>query len=123
GSTADQVGQADRGQGMRAARGLLVVVGLGFGVWGVWLMRDFSASQGVSLAIWLVGGVVLHDALLAPITVGTGVLAAKSLPSHVRAVAAVAFVIWGTVTITVANVLLGVGGKADNETLLGRPYV
>jgi hypothetical protein len=64
---------------------------------------------------------VLHDAVLAPIVVVIGVVAARTL-RH-RAVAAVAFLIWATLTLAVANVLSGVGGKPDMDSLLNRPYV
>ena len=52
-----------------------------------------------------------------------GVVAARTLPRRYRAVAAVTFLVWGTLTITVANVLVGVGGKPDMDSLLNRPYV
>ena len=37
--------------------------------------------------------------------------------------AAVTFLIWGTLTLAVANVLSGLGGKPDMDSLLNRPYV
>ena len=67
--------------------------------------------------------VVLHDVVLAPLVVVLGVVAAKVLPRRHRAVAAVAFLVWGTVTLAVANVLSGVGGKPGMDSLLHRPYV
>lgn len=108
---------------MRAARAVLMAVGVGFGLWGLWLVRDFAPDQLVSTALFLAGGVIVHDAVLAPVTVLLGVGAARLLPGHARAVAAVGFIVWATLTVAVANVLLGQGGKAGNETILGRPYV
>lgn len=108
---------------MKAIRGLLILTGVGFGLWGLWLMRDFQASQLLSIGKWLVGGVVLHDGILAPLTVGLGVLASRVLPGHLRAVAGVAFLIWATLTVAFFNVLSGQGGKPDNATVLHRPYV
>jgi hypothetical protein len=52
-----------------------------------------------------------------------GVLATRWLPPRHRAVVAIAFLVWGTLTVAVANVLSGVGGKPDMESLLNRPYV
>lgn len=108
---------------MRALRGLLILTGVGFGLWGLWLMRGFTSTQMVSMVTFLVGGVILHDAILAPITVGLGVLAARLLPGHFRAAAAVAFLVWATLTVAFFNVLSGKGGKPDNSTVLHRPYL
>jgi len=108
---------------MRLARALLLLAGVGFGLWGVWLMRDFTSEQLVSMVTWLVGGVILHDAVIAPATVLLGLAAARALPGRTRAVAAIAFLVWATLTVTFANVLSGQGGKPDNDTVLHRPYV
>jgi hypothetical protein len=108
---------------MRTVRGLLVIAGVGFGLWGLWLMRGFTSDQLISAVTWLAGGVILHDAVLAPVTVLLGVAAARLLPRQALAIAAIAFLVWATVTVAVANVLIGQGGKPDNDTVLDRPYV
>ncbi len=107
---------------MRAIRGALLALGVAGGLWGVWLMRDFTSPQLISIGTFLAGGVILHDAVLAPVTVGLGVLAARLLPNHYRAAAGIAFLIWGTLTLAFFNVLSGEGGKPDNMTVLNRPY-
>ncbi len=108
---------------MKALRGLLVVAGVGMGLWGVWLMRDFTGEQLRSTGVWLAGGVVLHDAVLAPLVVVVGAAASRLLPGHFRAVTAAAFLVWATLTVVLVPVLSGQGGKPDNDTILGRPYV
>ena len=108
---------------MKAARMVLGALGAAGVVWGVWLMSDDGPDKLQSTALWLVGVVVLHDAVLAPVVVVLGVVAAKMLPRHHRAAAAVAFLVWGTLTLAVANVLSGVGGKPGIESLLNRSYV
>ncbi|MCW2839833.1 MAG: hypothetical protein JWR55_1316 [Aeromicrobium sp.] len=108
---------------MRVVRSLLVLAGVACGLWGVWLMRDFTREQLTSEAFWLAGGVVLHDAVLAPLVVAVGYVASRVLPRGSRRPAAMAFLIWGTLTIAFLPVLTGEGGKADNDTILGRPYV
>ena len=108
---------------MRVVRGLLLVAGVGFGLWGLWLMRDFTSEQLVSMLTWLAGGVILHDAVVAPITVAVGVVAARVLPGHARTSAAIVFLVWATLTVAFVNVLSGQGGKPDNDTVLNRPYV
>lgn len=108
---------------MRPARLILGGLGLAAVLWGAWLLSDDGLERLRSTALWLAGVVVLHDVVLAPVVVVLGVVAARKLPQRHRAVAAIAFLIWGAVTIAVANVLAGVGGKPDNDTLLDRPYI
>lgn len=108
---------------MRATRGLLLLIGVACGLWGLWLMRDFTGEQLRSTGIWFLAGAILHDAVLAPIVVVLGVVAARMLPGHFRASTAVAFLVWGTLTVVFFPVLSGEGGKPGNDTILGRPYV
>jgi len=108
---------------VRLARVLLALTGVGFGLWGLWLMRDFTRAQLTSEAFWLAGGVVLHDALLAPVVVAIGFVASRVLPRPLRSSSATAFLVWGTLTIAFLPVLSGWGGKPGNDTVLGRPYV
>ena len=69
---------------MKITRALLILIGIGFGLWGLWLMRDFTGQQLTSEGIWFAGGVVLHDAVLAPIVVVIGFGASRILPGHFR---------------------------------------
>jgi hypothetical protein len=108
---------------VRGVRALLVLAGVGCGLWGLWLMRDFTREQLTSEAFWLAGGVVLHDAVLAPVVVAIGYAASRVLPAHWRSSTATAFVLWGTLTVTFLPVLSGQGGKPGNDTILGKPYV
>ena len=80
---------------MRAARMTLGACGVAGIVWGAWLLSDDGLDRLQSTALWLVGVVVLHDAVLAPVVVALGVVAAKALPRQHRVVAAVAFLVWG----------------------------
>lgn len=108
---------------MRAVRVVLVVAGVAVGLRGAWLVKDFTGEQLWSAATWVVGGVVLHDAILAPSTVVLGLVAARVLPARLRTPASVAFVLWATVTVASIPVLSGQGGKPDNDTILHRPYL
>lgn len=108
---------------MRILRAILLLTGVGFALWGVWQMRDFTHEQLASMGTWLAGGVILHDAVIAPVTVVLGVGAARALPGRLRAMAAMAFLVWATLTVAFFNVLSGQGGRPDNDTILHRPYV
>lgn len=108
---------------MKTFRVLLVAVGVLMGLWGLWLMRDFRFDQLNSAAIWLAGGVVVHDGIVAPLVVGVGLILVRIIPGYARKPFTVGLILWGAVTIAVANVLSGMGGKPDNDTILDRPYV
>ena len=103
---------------------------LGLGVVGVLLglvgLRDLL-SQGidnlVATGVWLAGGVVLHDGVLAFATVVVVVLGTRLLPGRLRPYAAAVFVVLGTVTIAAVPVLGRFGAHADNPTLLDRNYI
>ncbi|GAA2084757.1 hypothetical protein GCM10009821_27740 [Aeromicrobium halocynthiae] len=108
---------------MSATRWATGAVGLAMIAVGVWSMRGFDADQLVSMVVWLAGGVVAHDLVLAPLTLLVLLLGTRVLPARARPAAVVGLVVWGGVTIATANVLLDVGGRPDNPTLLNRPYV
>jgi len=104
-------------------RWLLGAGGLAVGAYGAWLLLTRqSGDQLVSAGQWLVGGVLLHDAVLAPVVVLAGVLAARALPTPVRVPAAVVAVVLGSVTLLAVPVLGGFGRRPDNPTLLDRDY-
>ena len=108
---------------MRTTRVALGVVGVAGICWGAWLLSDDGSVDLRSTALFLVGVVVVHDAVLAPVVVMLGVVATKALPRRFRVSAALGFLVWGTLTLAVANVLSGRGGKPGMDSLLHRPYL
>ena len=101
----------------------LVVGGLGIAAaaYGVLLLLDLGVDNLVAAATWLVGGVAIHDGLLAPLTVGAGVLLVRS--RHLTGAAVTGLVVLGTVTLVAVPVLGRFGARPDNPTLLDRNYV
>jgi Kef-type K+ transport system membrane component KefB len=61
--------------------------------------------------------------VIAPLVVIGGVAAARVWRPQTRRAIAVGFIVWATVSVAVANVLLPVGGRPDNPSLMNRPYV
>ena len=102
---------------------LLGFIGVAAMGWGFWLLRDDGLERWRSQAVWIIGGVLAHDAVIAPLVVVLGVLAARMRRPRTRGAIAVGFIVWATVSIAVANVLLPVGGRPDNPSLMNRPYV
>jgi hypothetical protein len=104
-------------------RGFLGLMGVTAIGWGLWLLHDDGLERWRSQAVWLASGVLAHDAVIAPLVVVLGVAAARLWRPRVRGTIAVGFVMWATVTAAVANVLLPIGGRPDNASLMNRPYV
>jgi hypothetical protein len=69
-----------------------------------------------------VGGVVLHDFVLAPVVLVVVAVVGRLAPKPVRAPAAVLLVVLGSVTLLAVPVLGGFGRRADNASLLDRDY-
>ena len=101
---------------------LLGVLGVAVAAYGAWLLLQEDLSALVDTAVWLAGGVVLHDFVLVPLTLLLGVALIRLLPANVRAPAAGGLVVLGTVTLMAVPVLGGWGANADNPTILDRNY-
>jgi hypothetical protein len=72
---------------MRVARVLLGVAGLAGLAWGAVLLADFAVpapGQALVAAGWLLGGPVLHDAVIAPVCGLAGFAVARLAPPRWR---------------------------------------
>jgi hypothetical protein len=108
---------------MTAVRVLLGALGLAAVARGGWLLLDLGPADLVDALVWLAGGVLLHDAVLAPVVALVGVLLARLLPGPERAPVVVGAVLAGTLTLAVLPVLGRFGAKPDDPYLLDRPYL
>lgn len=109
--------------GSTVVRALLAGVGVATAAYGAWLLLTRqSGEQLVSAGQWLVAGVLLHDAVLAPLVLLIGVVASRFLPRAARGPAVVVGVVLGSLTLLAVPVLGGFGRRPDNPTLLGRDY-
>lgn len=109
--------------GVGAGRLVLGAVGVAGVAWGGWLL--VTSQDGAQLrdaAVWLLGGVLLHDLVLAPLTLLVVALGARVLPGAWRAPAAVGLVVLAPLTLLAVPVLGRFGARPDNPTLLDRPY-
>ena len=103
---------------MRTAVG---AAGVLLGLYGGWLLVT-REDRLADVAVWLVAGVVLHDAVLAVVTLALGALAVRAVPAPARAPVVVGFVVLGTATLFAVPVLGRFGARPDNPTLLDRDY-
>ncbi len=105
------------------ARLVLCVGGVLVGLYGAYLLLGLGVDNLVGTLVWLVGGVVLHDGVLALATIAVVGLGTLVVPPHVRPPLAAAGLVIGTVTLTAVPVLGRFGARPDNPTLLDRDYL
>lgn len=101
---------------------LLGALGVAVTAYGGWLLLQEDLSDLVDTAVWLAGGVVLHDFVLVPLTLLLGLALVRLLPANLRAPVVGGLVVLGTVTLMAVPVLGGWGANADNPTILDRNY-
>ena len=107
---------------MRAIRAGGVLVGVLAASYGVWLLLDLGWANTRSTLVWLVGGVVLHDGVFAVLVLAVALVALRLVPRDRLAPVVVVLVILVPVTLAGIPELGRFGARADNPTLLDRPY-
>lgn len=94
---------------------------IGFAVVGimnsVWL-RDRPAK----VATWVIGGLVVHDALLAPVVTIAALLLGRLLPRWLRGPISAALVLSGLVLVFSYPLLRGFGRRDANPSILPLDY-
>ncbi|MFI7337732.1 hypothetical protein ACIBUY_07280 [Streptomyces sp. NPDC050085] len=94
---------------MRYVLGATGVALMGLGTWLVLGVRD-----PLDVAVWLVGGLALHDAVIAPLVFAAGWLLGRArTPTLVRG----ALVVAGSLTFVALPVLLRPGTPANSSVL------
>lgn len=100
----------------------IMLAGLAATAYGGLLLAERGWQNFEAALTWLVAGVVLHDAVLAPLTVvATWTALRVAGPDRVRPWA-VGLVLLGPLTLLAVPVLGRFGARPDNPTLLDRPY-
>jgi hypothetical protein len=102
---------------------VLIALGAATTAYGLALLLGLGADQVVGIAVWLAGGLVVHDAIIAPAVVLLGVVAATRAPGWLRTPLLWVLVVLGPLTLVAVPVLGRFGAKADNPTLLDRNYL
>jgi hypothetical protein len=106
----------------RAIRLTSAAVGLLAMAYGVWLLHDLGWANTRATLVWLVGGVVLHDGVFAVLVLVVSLAALRLVPHDRLAPWVVALVVLVPVTLAGIPELGRFGARADNPTLLDRPY-
>ena len=87
------------------------------------LITGLGLAQVLAVLVWVVGGLVVHDGIIAPVVVVLGVLAARRAAPWLRVPLLWALVVLGPLTLIAVPVLGKPGARPDNPTLLDRNYV
>ena len=110
-----------RGAGpMRVGLGGLGILVILFGA--LRILHDHTQTHPIGLAKWLIGAIVVHDAVLAPITVGVGWLVAKVVRGRAQAFVQAALAVAGVTTLVALPLIYRHGKSAPGTTLLRRAY-
>ena len=102
---------------------LIGALGAAGAAYGVVELLDLGLDNLRAAAIWLVGGVLLHDGVVAPLTLAVAALVVASLRRPLPEPVVTGLVVVATVTVVGVPVLGRFGARADNPTLLDRDYV
>lgn len=104
-------------------RTALAALGVAIGGYGVWLLVSRQPpGRLLDVGEWFAAGIVLHDAVLAPVVVVAGWHAARRLPRTLRLGGVIVLVLLGPVTLVAVPVLGRFGADPSNPTLDGRDY-
>lgn len=106
----------------RILRALLIAAGVALAVNGLLLLLDLGTDNLLATGRWLVGGVIAHDAVLAPITIAIAAAAGWLFRGRIPGALIIGFIVLTTVTVVAIPMLGRFGERADNPTLLDRDY-
>jgi hypothetical protein len=85
------------------------------------LVTELDASDLLALVVWLIAAVVLHDGLIAPITVGTGV-ALTRVPPRARRYLQGGLIAGALITVIAIPLIMRRGTQPESKAILLRDY-
>ncbi|WP_440709258.1 hypothetical protein [Herbiconiux sp. YIM B11900] len=111
---------------MRIIRIVLLVVGvLGLLLGALVLLMKQDPAQIVGVGVWMIGAIVLHDAILSPLVVGAGILVRKTgrrLPYGLLAIVQAGVVLAAILGLIVAPEIYAKTLGVANPTVLPLDY-
>jgi hypothetical protein len=115
--------EPDRGAVVKAWRIILVIAGVGLGLFGIFrLTTEVPLANLLWLLIWLVAAVAIHDGILSPFVVGVGWLLRRLVPDRARRYLQVALIMSGLVTVIALPMIYLRGSQPAVKALLLRNY-
>ncbi|MFX0573182.1 hypothetical protein [Nocardia nepalensis] len=107
---------------MIAARIALLLIGLWLGWYGISALFDLPPMDLASIAIWFAGGILVHDAIFAPVCAAFGLTGRHLLPPTWWAVTACGAICSVALVLIALPVLERRNAMASNPTVLDRNY-
>jgi hypothetical protein len=108
---------------VKAARVLLAALGIAVAGWGaIGLLRDAGDTRPFQVVLWVAGGLVAHDLVLAPVVAVVAWLTVRFVPSSVRPVVQAGLLSAGVLALIALPLLLRSGSPRDNASVLPRDY-
>jgi hypothetical protein len=108
--------------GIRRIRVVIGGAGVLLGMFGVFrLVTQIPGRSLLGLAVWLVGALVLHDAVLSPAVVGIGT-ALRKAPPRARTYLQGALIAGGLVTVIAIPLIYRTGSQPRVKAILGQDY-
>jgi hypothetical protein len=99
---------------LRVGLGGLGVLAIGYGA--LRILTDAKDTHPLELAKWLIGSLLLHDAIIAPLVIGIGWLLARFVPDRARSFVQAGLVTGGLVS-AIGVLLIWRQGKASARSL------
>ena len=117
---------ASTGRGVRVARAVMVVVGvLLIALGGYVLTQTVRPNRYGGLLVWLIGSVIVHDAILAPLVAGVSLVvrrAGRRVRPAVLAIVQTAVVVGAILSIVVVPEIIAKARGTKNDTVLPFDY-
>jgi hypothetical protein len=110
------------GRGMFVTRGVLMVAGFAVGLYGLWLVWEFSIEDIIRIAVWGGIAVAVHDFVFAPLCAAFGFASRKVVRGRWWKPVTVAALCTVVLAILAIPVYSRQGAHTDNPTVLDRNY-
>lgn len=107
---------------MTATRLFLILAGVALGVYGGVLLLDNDTAVIIRIVVWALIGVLLHDAVFAPVCVALGFAGRRLLPHRWWTPVLVASLLSVVLVLLAIPVYGKPGQRPDNMTVLDRDY-
>lgn len=117
---------ASTGRGVRVTRAVLLLVGVALIGLGGWVLTEtVSPTRYGGLLVWLIGGVIAHDAIIAPVVAGVAVLLGRTgrrIRPAVLAILQVGVVLGVVLSLVVVPEIIAKARGTKNDTVLPFDY-
>ncbi len=113
---------------VRAIRVLLILAALPIGWYGLSLISDMMPADKMSILVWLIGGLIAHDAIFAPACIAAGhgvkrILPHRWWPPVLAASSATLILMLLSVPVLLPRSAAKMApGNNESGTILDRPY-